>query len=148
MSIENSLERIATALETLAGNAPKPDAKPAKPETAAAKKKRLAAEKTSSSKGAEKTKDTSTAPAASDKESDTTSDSQEATTSADGADGESSDVTLADVKKALVTLQTTVDDAAPSIKILKEVGKATTIGKLKPENYAAIIEACEEAMPA
>lgn len=142
MTIEAQLERIADALEILAGKAP-----PA-PESARTSKKKTSKKKTSSSKTSTKTPNSETAPDASDEESTTTQDSAPDTSTAPGADGESSDeVTKQDVKEKLVELQKKTGSPKASIEILKANG-ATTIGKLKPENYAAVVAAIDEALSA
>lgn len=125
MSIESSLERIASALETMAYG-PGSSSVPKKPEEEV-KPSKDTTEDTSSSKPKSTSK-----PAAKPTKSKTTD---------EGAP------TIGDVRKALGTLQkaTSADEARA---LLKRVGGATTMSKLEPENYQAVIDAALEAAEA
>lgn len=126
MSIENSLERIATALEIMAGNAG------SSPES-------TAPEKAASGSGSRKTSSTS--------KSSKSSKSSKPSGSGSGKKEEKSDLTVADVRKALTALQKR-QDAATAKKVLEEAGGgALTLSKLKPEKYAAVIEAANATSP-
>lgn len=125
MSIENTLERIAVALETIAtgGSLPKPV------ELSKVVRSKPAKEATSSSKAKDTTK-----PAGKP--------SKPAASSTDKGGPE-----IADVRKALGALQkvTSPDDARA---LLKEVGKSPTMSKLAEDMYQAVIDAALEAADA
>lgn len=131
MTIEATLERIAVALEKLAGNVPMPE-KPV----------------TSSSKGKTTTKTSKTAQSASNKGSKGTAGSPPATGSADGADGKSSDEapTKEAVRDALQKLGKAKGSAA-AVTVLAEFD-ATTVTKVKEDDRQAVIDAATAALEA
>jgi len=118
MSLENSLERIAVALEQLANVT---DETPT-PEKPAAKAKPT---KAKPSKPATKAKPEPT-PAAEEEKAPT-----------EGGP------TLSDVRKALGSLQKRVDAAAAKA-LLADVGGANTLSKLDESKYQAVIDAAAE----
>ena len=123
MTIENTLERIAVALETIAagGALPKPEGKA---KSGTTKPASPAKEASSSEKAKASTKPASKP-------------SKPASSNEDGP-------SISDVRKSLGALQkvTSPDEARA---LLKEVGGAATMSKLAEDMYQAVIDAALKA---
>lgn len=131
MAIENTLERIAVALETLAAGQGLVAGTTVTVTPTEEKPKRKPR------KGSKASKETSEKPTEAVTESTSTSEPEKSEESSEP------EVTIADVRTALTRLQNAVDGAAAR-KVLSTKGGNGALSKVKPAKYADVVAAANE----
>lgn len=151
MTIEATLERIATALETLAAKAPVAGA-PAEAPKARRGKTALAAE-TSATQIAPAAPAAETAPAkdpeaTASKDDDLFGEEEKpaAPPETKKAEPKAKKLTLDDVRAALVAAQTALKSKDKAVALLTEVAGAAVLSKLKEEDFGKLIGMCNDAV--